>query len=291
MADLFVTLVSVDPLQSQTERSTGIPRGPEDVKIGINAGKSVSMGAGGPIVQGHKHDGNTVALWRFDETDVSAPASDEMLVADLTAFGTPTPLAGKIIGARQSQDSPQMYFQGYGNAELGACFNGDWSVEMWVYITALPTIRNLFIYNGLNFSIVANDTVLVDTAVDTTGGVFFHVWHNYYTAPTQLNSVGVLSLNNWHHVGFTREKATGNNWTYKIYIDGALDSTATAAGLDYAVPGDFHYVGIGNYVGNTGFGTTGSVLDGRLDDTRVSNIARTPAEILESYQRGMGLLP
>jgi hypothetical protein len=70
-----------------------------------------------------------------------------------------------------------------------------------------------------------------------------------------------------------------------MYVNGVIDTTTTnVAGLSYAVSGASHYIGLGNFTSIYGFGVGGNILNGRLDDTRISNVARTDTEILASYQ-------
>ena len=71
---------------------------------------------------------------------------------------------------------------------------------------------------------------------------------------------------NWHHVAVTFTDSTN---TLRIYVDGALATTATKA---LEADGAGHVVTLGNQQGNNPF-------SGLLDDVRIYNRVLTPAEI------------
>lgn len=94
-------------------------------------------------------------------------------------------------------------------------------------------------------------------------------------------SIAALSFDVWTHVGVVVQ-GNGAASTCKFYINGALSSTAT--GLAAPTMGYTYanlYVGINPAL-------TYQWWSGSLDDIRVSNIARTAAEILDTYNRGIG---
>ena len=90
---------------------------------------------------------------------------------------------------------------------------------------------------------------------------------------TTSNSVGVAFDNAWHHIVWTDTSGTA-----KLYIDGVLD--ATNYNYTYqAGTWDAVYLGTQNPLGANRF-------NGSLDDVRIYNYVRTPAQIAWDYNRG-----
>lgn len=255
-----------------------------------------------PIVidpQGHILDGNTAALWRIDEIVDVDPLIDIASLGPypLTAFGNPIIQPGKILRARinagfQYQGGAVDFFEGPGDANFGSVLNGDWTIEMWIN-PANPAVNGggvLFIYNGLQFTFVQADTIMAEfTFNSTTNKINLQAWQNIGSA-VSADSVGTIVPGDWSHVALSRTAEGGNLFTYKMYINGILDSTqVNVPGFDYAVTGAGQYIGLGNYTDIIGFGVGSGPFNGLIDDTRISSIARSDAEILESYNRGMAI--
>ena len=236
--------------------------------------------------QGHVLDDNTVALWRLDESAASDNAVDATGSYGLVPFGNPDAVSGQIGNGRLLNGSSK-YFQRAGDANLGVVFNGDWTYEGWVYLD--PAFGNpgvLFIYNGLAFSFNQPDTILAEVQVNQDRKIVTTQWHSPTTA-TDVISNTVLQTGQFYHVAVSRTAQGGNLFTYRIYVNGVLDNTTSdVPGLSSPVTGDTHFIGLGCYTDIAGFGVGSAVLNGRLDDVRISKVARSDAEILQSYQRG-----
>jgi hypothetical protein len=111
-------------------------------------------------------------------------------------------------------------------------------------------------------------------------------WGLYYTVGTQVQlGLGeqnadyvfgsddvVIPTQSWHHVAFTK-----SGTTYKLYIDGVLESTDTSS-QTWTDSEDFTF-------GNAGPGESYS-LDARLDDIKIYNYARTQAQIIQDMNGG-----
>jgi uncharacterized repeat protein (TIGR02543 family) len=238
---------------------------------------------------GHIRDVNTLALWRLDETTASANAVDETGMYTLTQFGTPDVIPGRIDNGRLLNGTTK-YFQKQGDAAFGAAMNGDWTYEGWAYIDPANNAGAvLFIYNGLAFSFNNQDTILAEVAViPDSGGNRKLNWQQWQTTGTYAQGASAVTLQpgQYYHLAVSRTAQGGNLFTYKMYVNGALDTTTTnVVGLSYPVTGATHYIGLGNYTDIGGFGVGSAKFNGRLDDTRISKVARSDAEILASYQR------
>lgn len=239
------------------------------------------------VRQGHVLDDNTVALWRLNEASASDNAVDATGSYNLTQYGSPDIVSGQIGNGRLLNGSSK-FFQRLGDANLGTVLNGDWTYEGWVYLDSTFSVQsNLFIYNGLRFSLDQPDTVLAEVGVMPDRTIYWHQWHATDNT-TDGFSTATLQTGKFYHVAVSRTAQGGNLFTYRIYVNGILDTTTPdVAGLSYAVTGASHHIGLGNYTGISGPGSGGNVLNGRLDDTRISKVARSGAEILQSYQRGL----
>jgi hypothetical protein len=235
--------------------------------------------------QGHALDNNTVALWRLNETSASDNAADATGSYNLQQFGSPDIVSGQAGNGRQLDGSTK-FFQRQGDAALGTALNGDWTFEGWVYLdNTFINDAELFVYNGLAFSYNSSDIILAEIGVDDTRTIFVHQWHTNSTLSTVL-SASTLPIGRFNHVAVSRTAEGGNLFTYRIYVNGAIDNTVTGvSGLVSPVTGASHYIGLGCYTDIAGFGVGSAKLNGRLDDVRISKVARSAAEILQSYQR------
>jgi hypothetical protein len=235
--------------------------------------------------QGHALDDNTVALWRLNEASASDNAVDATGSYNLTQFGSPDIVAGKAGNARLLDGSTK-FFQRQGDAALGTALNGNWTFEGWVYLdNTFSTAAAIFVYNGLAFSFNPSDVILAEIGVDSNRKILTHQWHTTGSFTT-VTSTGTLQTGQYNHVAVSRTAEGGNLFTYRIYLNGAIDNTTTGvSGLASPVAGASHFIGLGCYTDIAGFGVGSAKLNGRLDDVRISNIARSDAEILQSYQR------
>jgi glucose/arabinose dehydrogenase/PKD repeat protein len=130
--------------------------------------------------------------------------------------------------------------------------SGDFTIEAWVYIEPGTTVTNAdgIATNGagtqdINFHV--GQARLYSTL---TPGVADRVIANTVTQP-----------GSWHHYAFAREAGI-----LRVYVDGSLDATGAAAWT-----GDFTLSQLGR-------GVAGG-LEGRLDEVRVWNLARSAGEI------------
>ncbi len=248
----------------------------------MEPGTSYSAG----VPQGHILDSNTVALWRLDEISASANAVDETGTYHLTQFGNPGVITAPIDNGR-ILDGTTQFFQRPGDAALGAALNGDWTYEGWVYLDpAFGNPSEFFVYNGLAFSFNQSDTILAEVGAWSDKKVFWHQWQSP-TSFTEVRSSGSLQTGRYNHIAVSRTAQGGNLFTYRLYINGHIDTTTTGvAGLTSPVTGATHFIGLGNYTDISGFGVGGAKLNGRLEDTRISKIARSDTEVLDSFHRG-----
>jgi len=90
-----------------------------------------------------------------------------------------------------------------------------------------------------------------------------------------IDSTLTITDTNWHHIGCTITR-DGNG---QIYIDGQPNGTATAISSTVMATTSAIRLGAISY-------TTGSTLNGLLDDTKVYNYALTPTQVKTLYNDG-----
>jgi len=98
---------------------------------------------------------------------------------------------------------------------------------------------------------------------------------NFYSTTT-------LSRGDWHHFAGTYDSAGGAD-NVKIYIDGKLDAMFTDTGV---IPTNVSSGVIGGESGAHEGGGQTSSFDGQIDQVRIYNYARTPAQIAWEYNKG-----
>lgn len=99
-------------------------------------------------------------------------------------------------------------------------------------------------------------------------------------ANLNVNALSTFSMNAWHHLEVTWDGSTSAS-NVKFYLDGVLSANNSATS------------GVGNrvsdasqslYIGNSSDGA--HTFDGYIDDVKIYNYVRTPAQIAWEYNRG-----
>ncbi len=233
-------------------------------------------------------DANTVSLFKFDEASSTDNAIDSVGSYTLNQYNSPPAVAGVIDGARQT--GAGKVFQCASNAAYNATFNGDWNVRFKIKPVALADGEILF-YAGLNFSTIDADTCLAEVGLRASGAIYWRQWQNY-TTNTLVNSATHLIVGTTYDVQVSRTRTGVNTYRYEICINGVSDTITT--GVIGSRPGDVisytgvgHFLGVGCYVGTGGLGTASGITSMVVDDLEISNVARSEADALDVYNRGI----
>ncbi|HNR53092.1 MAG TPA: LamG domain-containing protein [Candidatus Dojkabacteria bacterium] len=205
-------------------------------------------------------DSNTVGLWHLDERGGSgAYLKDSTTNSNSgTPTGTTYTNVGKIGGARSfNGSSDYIGVSSPTNIPIG---NSPYTIEAWIYPTATGAygIVGWGTYgttNWCNALRLYSSTQIV----------------NYWWGNDLIVTVGTITTSTWHYV-----VATFDGTTRKIYFDGVLYGSDTPTG--HAVPSANNF-----RIGST---NNAEFFPGKLDEVRISNIARTANEIAESYKLG-----
>ena len=191
--------------------------------------------------------------------DKAQSGNNFTIVGNTTASTTQTKYAGSSI-----------YFDGGGDyikldGSFSEFFDNPWTIEFWVYLNSSSTSNAISIGDGSG----------VDGMYLLHGGNGFYLGSNgswnisAYTSST-------ITVGQWHHCAVTWD---GSN--YRIFVDGALENTATSSAK--LGPGPYTIAIGATYTGN-------QPTDGYIEDLRLTQgVARyteaftPPTESLATY--------
>lgn len=167
---------------------------------------------------------------------------------------------GKSSLSAVIQTSNALSFNGtpdYATLPSDVYFNGDFTIECWVYPTAFTNWSRIIDFgNG-----AGSNNVLLGYTVGTSGAP------GLYVGGTQIQATSTIPLNQWSHIAATLSGTTGT-----IYINGVAAGTGT-----FPIPANV--VRTLNYVGRSNWGTGDPDASAVFDDLRIWNVARTGSEI------------
>ncbi len=153
----------------------------------------------------------------------------------------------------------------------GLNLSTDVTLSAWIKPTKLSANNYIFASSdnagGLQFAVEVGRTAnKLSTLWGTSGGGFDILYSNQS-----------LNLNEWQHIVVTRS-GSGTSWEVQIYINGVLDSTqaGTKAVSSY----------VNSFLGNFWTTNTTQTFGGTMDEVKVYNYVRTPAQIVWDYSRG-----
>lgn len=225
-------------------------------------------------------DSSTVALWRFND----APGSfvkDETGVNHGTAFGT-TVVDGKFGKAREFNGSGQ-YVEVPNNSSLNNL--SQITIEAWIY----PTGFDLSCWNN-------NESIVGKGPGDAINALSLRLWRNNDDGCSGANSFrGFYPSGNFGNgVVSTSTMYAPNEWIYitfsydgesmKLFVNGNIVSTGSFSGLSV---NNSNSLFINKHFWASGFSQ--GRMAGLIDEIRISNKARSAAEIKNNYERGTGL--
>ena len=153
-----------------------------------------------------------------------------------------------------------LYFNGtpsYAMLPPGVYFNGDFTIECWVYPKAFTNWNRIIDFgNG-----AGSNNVLLSYTVGTSQQP------GLYVEGAQFAASHIIPLNQWTHIAAT---LSGNTAT--IYINGAVSATAN-------VPVPVNVTRNNCYIGRSNWGVGDPDANALYDELRIWNVARTATEI------------
>ncbi|MBI2967655.1 MAG: choice-of-anchor D domain-containing protein [Bacteroidetes bacterium] len=138
--------------------------------------------------------------------------------------------------------------------------------ETWLYVNTIQeTWTSIIGKPGRNYTMWLNSSRYIHLSYYGPGNT---------TINTPVNSI---NLNQWHHVAGVIDVPSG---VMKVYIDGVQQASGSTTGSANLSGSPFR-------MGNNLDGGAGNYLNGKLDEVRVWNIARTQSEIQSTMNKSL----
>jgi MSHA biogenesis protein MshQ len=209
-----------------------------------------------------------VSYWRLNETTGTLADDDEGAnngtYTNTPTLGQATPLVGDAgFSVRFNNGVTNEYVQIPDSATLD--FAGNSTIEAWIRSATLSVNNATVIGKGSTTS----------WAVQRNGGNNTPAWLTNGTTGTTLVGTANINSGNWIHIVVVR-----NGTTKEIYINGALDATATITGNPNTNGSPVRIAENGQ--------TAGRYWRGYIDEVAVYNQPLSGADILDHYNAGQG---
>ena len=216
----------------------------------------------GEGILGFAQDEHTVVLYTFETgngkavKDLSGKGNDGELMGP--KWGEGNPGGGLVFGGNGPRD-----FVEIPDSESLDLVEG-LTVEMWLYLEAWSTAGGTGATKELAYKVGprSDKKVLIRMTTDALA------W-----GAAVLEGKTDMPLKKWVHMAGTYDGKSGEA---KIYIDGVLDAEGKIGG-NITPNNDVLWLGRG----------AGPFLQGRMDEVRISNIARSEQEIQELMNKGI----
>jgi len=211
--------------------------------------------------------GAPVGEWNFEE-GTGTNANDTSGNGNMgTLTNSPTWTNGKIGKGVDFNGATNKYITVTPNGTTLDLTNTG-TLETWVYSNSFSTWNVLLARGnwggGLNnFSLYYNNSITSIVGEIANGAI---------TNRSYIPSANTLLANNWHHIVFSWD----GSFT-RIYLDGALAENPRSQTINASPTGN---LGLGN------ISSGGYNYNGKLDQVRIYNYARTPAQVAYDYNRG-----
>jgi len=242
----------------------------DQVALDMNASAPVNFAATSPQESSMLSGGAgapPVAVWEMDEKTGSTVKDSSGNGNTGTLTGGPTWDVGKV-GSALRFDGVDDYVTVADNSVLSPG-SGNYSVGAWVKI---PTNYSAVGHVYSNYGSSTNNLVLMyisSTGIPTC--VYRDGDNNNITSVASTH----IKDDKWHHITCVRNGSAGN-----LYIDGQFAHSATNGSL-----GTITTTGMVKNIGKNATGAVG-YFNGLIDQVRVYNYARSPAQIAYDFNGG-----
>jgi hypothetical protein len=224
----------------------------------------------------NQRDSNTIGMWGFEESADDICNTGLSDVCDLsgngfnlTAISSP-PVVQGVRGSARDVDGSADYLYSADTTGSSLDITGSVTIEGWVKLDVKVSGEGAILTKGTwdnwPYYLVVNqsgDTVRFRT--------------NTGSGSSDLNTTETVPRGKWTYV-----VATYDGSTKKIYINGKLSASASYSGSLITNNGNLCIGSVSDSPCSTGT----HVLDGQLDEIRLSNTARTAEQIRQSYEIG-----
>jgi|GEM_PF-1423967 len=216
---------------------------------------------------------NLIALYTFDENDLSVAVEDDVTVSAVNGSqsGEPGYVSGQVNSALEFYGSDE-YVNFTDNDKF--TFSGDFSFSTWINPDDFDA-RHPILSKGTASNWEYNLEVTTDAAIEFTARALNGT--QLYQVSTPNN---VIKPYQWSHVVVTRDDSEDN---LSIYINNTLlVSDNSASGQMANGSADFQIARTAH--------TSGAFFDGKIDDVRLFSDVLTQSEILNIYENGKSKL-
>ena len=212
-------------------------------------------------------DINTIALWHMNETSGSTVSDSSGNTNTGTATGTTIINSKSNFSKARSFNGINDYIAVPDSTSLRIT---NYTVEVWMNVPQQnEALKGIVGKVGRNYNIWLGNA-------NGDMGYIRHRFHDTASTDSGCPDTGnVIAWNTWNYIVIT------NDGKYcRTYVNGKLEASGTVAGT-----GGLLYDNNVTYIGSDLDGAKSKFLKGTIDEIRISNIARTPDEILTNYQR------
>lgn len=181
----------------------------------------------------------------------------------LTLFLTEQASAGNVTSYTFNGTSQSLYISN----SSGLNVTDHWTFETWIYVDTVTGYDDIMFRSGIFSFQVKNPLGSGDFAVD--------FYNRDNSEQLSTDSAEDLTFNTWYHIA-----ATFDGTTAKLYVNATeVDNDNNAA--NWTLVTNTYNLNIGaRYSGGYS-----NYYDGKVDEIRISNVARTATEIQTSYSR------
>ena len=224
----------------------------------------------------HYNRGGPVAQWSFNEgegrTAYDSTDNNNDGTLQLAPAGNTATSSAWVAGNPPAGGGSALNFDGvddYVNITdtTGSILDisGSMSLGAWVYPRSFPSSdAATIITKSAAYYMSVNTSGQVQAYLDGTANQGYHAMNT------------ALTLNKWNYVFWTYDGSS-----VKLYLNGVLDKAVADSG---SISTNNWIMGIG---AEKGAGAASRFFNGLIDDVRIYNYARTPAQILQDYNGGL----
>jgi len=221
-------------------------------------------------------DANTVGLWRFFNAplgvspDLATPAHDLTFVGNAALVNTgffpaPNNNALSIPGAAGDAAASGV------DPTFRSVVQGVSTYEVWVYPGDLGAWRGVFTCS--NNGGAGADELL---SIYINNG---QIWAAANGVNVQLTGA-IMSAGVWQHLAIRKTFVAGTTYLFEVFRNGIKQGAGANVGNGVAASQEWAV--------GTGHGRNYPFVGGKINDVRFSNVARSDAEILATYNRALG---
>lgn len=292
VVEATVTLPSAEKLY-EVHLRLGSAQGGSDEAVCSEARILLVDPVGGTYTEvGHTLDVDTFALWRFNDTVYRHALLNS--AADATGNGwnlAPSTTSSWVTVPAISYGpagvtQPARWFDGLQTnnlrrdvgSTLAAIMIDNWTIEFWVYVSALGSDMMPFEVSGVSETEAVN--VLLQFVITSTGNLSF-LWE--YGAGVNVSfttASSYITAGTWHHVA-AAISVSGGTRTLKVYVDGAYKEQGSGTNASGGASG---WVTFGYSFANSNRPFYGKICEARLSDKERSAVEIAASAAASDYR-------